>query len=122
MSTTYKRASDETWWHWMPECIYWKAMPGKSKRGKTIYISVVVSGFPTTYPGTYGICPGCLALHNRHRTRDVAIFVQRQVYIPVRSVVRPVPITQPAFPTTISFTTPVGFLQGQTSFTTSRLG
>ena len=68
LSRVFKRCQDDPkgWWHWRDDCNLWLAIPMWKRRGKVIVYLTLIGLRPTTYR----LCPGCLALDARIRTKD----------------------------------------------------
>jgi hypothetical protein len=117
MSIIFKRSNHQNWWHWMPFCLHWKSLPMWKKQGKTIVTVIVVSGWPTSYPGTYILCPGCLAEHHRVRSKDPGIYVTRTVTF--SPIVKNTVVTQPPRYTSSSAPLPTARIFAPTLLSTS---
>jgi hypothetical protein len=78
---TFRRMTGDpkNWWHWRPECQIYKAAPMQKKRGQTFVYLVLTDG---SRPTTFNLCPGCVALDERIRTKDHPYLTKKVV--PVR--------------------------------------
>lgn len=86
----YRRYTQDpkSWWHWDSNCNIYKSAWSQKRRG---YVFVYVTKSDGHHPDTYHLCPGCLALALRRKTKHWPWFTKRTVIIPGCRAPQPLP-------------------------------